>query len=391
MGKFTRRGAAFGAAVLTASMAFSGSAAFAATSDSSGPIEIDGDPEHVDPLEGPAIWRFADEDRVGTALQAAARTNLPWGESVGEYVGQTAIIATTGDFADALAAAPLADLLDAPVLLDNPGGNVDGRVADYLTTGNYKGYGHGEDFENVVLLGGTDVFAESYVQQLEAAGINVFRYAGANRYQTAAKLAEHTIFIGSLMGSYQNPNIFFADGTDFADALAAGPAAAAHDGVVLLTKGSEGLDSFTFAAVAGDYKAFSAPNLHNHAAIHTIGGPAAAGAANGWLGTGIESDSDTFGDDRYETAVLAAGKFIPGATNFVVASGENYPDAVVGGAYAANVDGALLLAKNNHLPRVNANYLEGIRLDVDNVFVFGGPNAIAPSVSEAIWNLNWRY
>lgn len=383
MGKFTRRGATLGAAVLTASMAFAGTTAFAA--DGSGPIDIDGAPEYVESSDAPAIYRFADVDRVGTALQAAARTSMPWGDTV--------IIATTGDFADALAAAPLADLLDAPIILDNPGAGVDARVMQYVTTGTYKGFDSGEHggFDNVILLGGTDVFPEGYVTQLELPGVNVERYSGANRYQTAAVLAGHTIAEGEAQGVYTNPNIFFADGTDFADALAAGPAAAAHDGVVLLTKGSEGLDAFTFAAVAGDYAAYSAPNLHNHAAIHTIGGPAAAGVDAGWLGTGIESDSDTFGDDRYETAVLAAGKFIPGATNFVVASGENYPDAVVGGAYAANVDGALLLAKNNHLPRVNANYLEGIRLDVDNVFVFGGPAAIDPSVSAAIWNLNWRY
>ena len=95
--------------------------------------------------------------------------------------------------------------------------------------------------------------------------------------------------------------------------------------------------------------------------------------------------------NRYETAALVADEYIGDAVNFVIASGENYPDAVVGGAYAANVDGALLLTKQDSLTNVTADYLEGIRLDVDNVFVFGGPDSVAPSVSVEIADLDWQY
>jgi len=361
MGKIARRSTAAGALVLAGALAFSTAAA--ANIDGS-PINVDGDPDTVTQPGDPDVWRFADADRVGTALQAAQRTELPWGDTV--------IIANSSVFADALAAAPLADALDAPVLLNAPGNSLRGDVLNYATSA----------FSNVILVGGTDVFGNAVRTALEDEGVSVDRVEGANRYQTAVQLAGAAI---DAAGYEDNVNIFLADGLNFPDALAAGAAAAENSGVVLLTQGDDRIDAVTYGAITEN--SFALP----HESIIAVGGPAAAAAASGHQGDPIEVNHSHIGDNRYETAVQVAEEYLSDATNFVVASGQHFADAVVGGAYAANVDGALLLTRPQNLTHATADHLESIRLDVENVFVFGGPDSVQPHVSQQIADLDWQY
>lgn len=376
MGKFTRRS---GAALLAGAMVLTPLAAHA--DDDSMPI-IDGEVDVVGE-NAPEIWRFAGSDRVTTAVEAAERTNGVWGNTV--------IIANTQVFADALAAAPLADVIDAPVLLSNPGSSISAATMAYINDDE-------NGVENVILVGGRDVFTEAAHAQLDAAvDGEVSRVQGANRYQTAVELAIEAYWASAANEEDPlfEPNIFLASGTDFPDALAAGAAAANHGGVVLLTKGDEGLDSYTFAALSGALEGVDDDFLVNAPDIIAIGHPAADAAEAGWLADPVEVDQVVAGANRYETAVLAATAFEPAAgyENFVIASGEQFPDAVVGGAYAANVDGPLLLTQENNLPRVVENFFaaDGRRESVENIMVFGGNNSVAPSVSLEVANLPWDY
>lgn len=357
------------------------------------PIDIDGAPDVVT-SSAPHIYRFAAADRVGTAVQAALRTDA-------DHWGDTVIIANTEVFADALAATPLADVLDAPVLLNNPGNSLSGQVASFLQ--------QRPQFTNAIVLGGTDVFGAGMVNGLVGTGSinNVNRIAGTNRYQTAIELAVATLAADQLLEEpeidLQNANIFMADGTNFPDALAAGAAAAQHDGVVLLTRGATGLDSQTFSAITlGNYGQQLGQlwqEFADNSSVITVGGPAAAGTEAGWQSDPVEADLEIIGADRYETAVKLAEEFFdfadiytsgrPGYITF--ASGEKFADGVVAGAYAANADGPLLLTRQNSLSQVNKPYLEGLRLQISKVFVFGGPDSIAPVVSQQIADLNWRY
>lgn len=369
MGKFTRRS---GAALLAGAMVLTPLAAHA--DDDSTPI-IDG-PRDIEIQYGPDVWRFAGPDRVTTAVEAAERTS-GWGDTV--------IIANSQVFADALAAAPLADAIDAPVLLSNPGPWISSATAAYIADAT-------NGVDNVILVGGRDVFPESTVAQLQGLGVSVERVHGANRYQTAVELAIEAYW-ATPWGTLDNPNIFLASGTDFPDALAAGAAAANHDGVVLLTKGDEGLDSYTFAALSGALEGTEDDFFDNHADIISIGGPATQAAARGWLADPVEVDQAVVGNDRYDTAVRAAVAFEPadGYDNYVIASGQNYPDAVVAGAYAANVDGPLLLVQNNNVPNVVEAFLtDPYRIEsVENIMVFGGPGTVSRAVSEEIASWPW--
>ena len=86
----------------------------------------------------------------------------------------------------------------------------------------------------------------------------------------------------------------------------------------------------------------------------------------------------------YETAAMLARKAFDNPSDFVVASGENYPDGVVAGAYAANLDAPLLLTTSASLRKVTADYLSEKVDNGERVVVFGGPGSIAPSVSQEI-------
>lgn len=373
MGKLTRRGSIIGTAALAGALAFS-STAFAAGGMVDGdPIATDDAAEVIQDV-GPDIYRFADNNRVGTSIKAAENTER-------SHWGETAIIANSQVFADALAASPLADVLDAPVLLSNPGATVSSAVVSYLTA---------NGFTNVILVGGTDVFGDSAVTQLQNAGISaVDRVDGPNRYQTAIALAEEAL------GEGEFQNIFIASGQNFPDALAAGAAAANNSGVVLLTKGSEGLDSETYATLNGTGSVDFNEVLHG--SFVAVGGPAAAALEAGHLGDPIEADAEVVGSDRYETATQVAAEYFDGeageTANVVLTSGENFPDAVVGGAYAANADGPLLLTQENHLPRTVIDYLQDTadRDNVERVFTFGGTDSVSKSVTQAVADLDWTY
>lgn len=390
MGTFTRRGV--GAALLAAgAMVFTPLAANAADRDEL--INWDGAPE-IDPEYGPNIWRFASYDRVATSIEAAKRADDMWGadgESGPDYSrAKVAILATTSSFSDSLAAAPLADELNAPIILNGPGG-LDPRVLAHL-----KSYG----FDGVIIAGGSDVFPASVVATLNANGLFADRAEGANRYQTAIALAGKAIEVDAYEWEpeLREANVFLASGLDFPDALAAGPAAANYSGVVLLTKGSEGLDSVTYAALSDwtnfDFDLDYGDPTQNHGHLIGIGGPAVAGAAAGWLADPVELNETVVGENRYETAVLTAKAYVPVTQGAVVlASGEKFPDAVVGGAFAANVDGPLLLTQENNLPNVVRNYFaeDGVREAVTDVIVFGGNNSVSPAVSVQVANLPWNY
>lgn len=86
------------------------------------------------------------------------------------------------------------------------------------------------------------------------------------------------------------------------------------------------------------------------------------------------------GADRYATAVAASQHAFPaGATAVVVATGENWPDALGGSALAGVVDGPLLLTPGSVLPSTVAEEIE--RLGATRAYVLGGTAAVSEEVT----------
>jgi putative cell wall-binding protein len=155
--------------------------------------------------------------------------------------------------------------------------------------------------------------------------------------------------------------VLLATGTNFPDALAAGPAAAHLGGVVLLTSGSQ-LPTATAAYLSA-----------HPGTAYAIGGPAA---------TAAPTATAVFGADRYATAADVAARFFSSPSGVGIATGVNFPDALSGGAMLARADQPLLLATTTALPNATSSYLASVTAAAASLF--GGTSALAASVSSAV-------
>lgn len=157
------------------------------------------------------VFRLAGADRYATSRAVAARVIDILGET---YSGE-ALVATGGNYPDALAGAPLAAGLDRPVLLTRPD-------SVYLPS----------DTTGVMILGGTGAVSpavEAYIEGKLGADA-VERVGGANRYETAAMIAQAGVDAGLMWNG-----VGIASGESFPDALAGGSAAGLQRSVMLLT------------------------------------------------------------------------------------------------------------------------------------------------------------
>ncbi|MDN5797173.1 MAG: cell wall-binding repeat-containing protein [Intrasporangium sp.] len=321
------------------------------------------------------LFRVAGPDRVSTAIKLM-HSSTKWFTANGnaKRSNDWVIVARSDVFADALAAGPLADVYDAPILLTKTG-SIDSRVLSAITDGGFK---------HAILVGGTGIFPESARAQLEGAiGApgTVVRQRGIDRFETATGIA-----VSVARRAYETNatkrtiNVYLATGLNFPDALAAGAAAADNTGVVLLTKDGQ-MDSFTMDFLVHQRDRIG--RWANGIEIHTVGGQAEAAAKSG----GVEDVADTnSGSDRYATAAMLFSKFKNPIEKIAVVSGEGFADGVAAGGWVANHDGALLLTQNNKLTPVTKAALATVAdTDVD-VVVVGGTGSVSRGVSEQIAN-----
>lgn len=370
--------------------------AFAAPSDPwTDYVELDPSKRITNTDQNTKLYRIAGLDRVQTAIEQLTASKLWKDREDNEYV----IVARSDDFPDALAAGPLADLLDAPVLVTPStaagASGVDSRVVAAIDEFNFK---------KVIFVGGTGVLPDSWKAQVKAGASNVDsvqRISGATRYDTAIGIAKHMLDLrwdgddntlpwfgeeGDPVWGSRNVNIYFATGMNYPDALTAGAAASGNQGIVLLTKDGA-MDARTENFVLGqdDFVGWAENNIE----YRTVGAQAEAALK----GADIRIDAAYSGANRYETSVLVAKSFPTKVKTLTVASGENYPDGVVAGAFAANHDGPLVLTRNNRVPAEVASYIRSGFADAavngryTPVVVFGGDNSVSRDVSATIAEL----
>ncbi len=158
------------------------------------------------------VTRYAGPDRFATAATISARTFAP-GVPV-------AFVANAFNFPDALAGAAAAGTLGGPVLLVAPTGPVHPATVAELTRLKPA---------KIVVLGGTAMVSSAVLNALKpyATGGTVTRYAGPDRFATAASVSANTFAPGV-------PVAFVANAYNFPDALAGAAAAGSLGGPVLL-------------------------------------------------------------------------------------------------------------------------------------------------------------
>jgi len=163
--------------------------------------------------------RIFGADRYETAIAVAEDT-------YGSELQECLVLAVGDNFPDALAAGPLVDDSGCPLVL-TAGDSLHPATAAYMAAEAADSLGF------VYIIGGTAAIPASVETELFAMGLNTQRLGGANRYETAAAIADE---INSPDWSASNRSVVLVNGNSFADALAAGTFASmsAVDGVLLL-------------------------------------------------------------------------------------------------------------------------------------------------------------
>ncbi len=155
------------------------------------------------------LVRIAGDTRVETALEIYEQgANDSSAET--EAWGDTAIVTTGYQFADALAIAPFAYRMRAPLFLTQSDGSIDAQVKSFLTSG---------AFTRVIVVGGNRVIPDTVVSELAQSAVEaqVLRWGGGDRYQTSAVIANNAVE----EGVFAWQGVGFATGRDFPDALSA--------------------------------------------------------------------------------------------------------------------------------------------------------------------------
>lgn len=283
----------------------------------------------------PTVERISKNTRYETAIELSKKAFNS---------SKNAIVVSGENFADALSGGALANTLKAPLLLvDNNKSNIEMVKSELSRLG----------VENVYVLGGEKSVALSTEKEL-ANGRKSVRLSGADRYATSKAVYDEFVKVAN-----SSRDAIVVNGTQFADALSAGPLSAKKGMPILLTDGK---------MIKSDL---------NRSGNIIIGGFNSMGT--------VFKGSRINGSDRYETSTLIASKYFEGVDRAVLASGKNYPDGLASISLYNKYYAPLLLTENNSLPTSVANYLKSAK--VRNVYIAGGIGSVSNSVYNAVKGL----
>jgi putative cell wall-binding protein len=234
----------------------------------------------------------------------------------------------------------------------------------------------------VYVIGGPTTLSPAVVSALNGQGIATERIAGSYRYETANLLAARVVALATVTGGYSG-TAFFARGDAFPDALAVGPVACQARAPIILVQ-----PGFLPPSVAGTIASLNVRNgfvIGSESAV-SAGVKSAIDArlvANGGTATGRWS-----GPNRYATAVAVANGGLTqrwiDLDTLGVATGENFPDALGGGAALGYYGSGLVLTRAQTLPSEVASFLTVHEYEIGRLDVFGGTGTVSDTVKTGI-------
>ena len=262
-----------------------------------------------------------------------------------------AVFASGEGFSDALSAGILAGEFEAPLIL------VRKDSIPKVISDNYSRITFGRSF----LVGGTNSVSKKVEDEIHKNISVTIRLAGKNRLDTALSIygpmleKRKELVLGDAFSSY--------NGYVYADALTAMPY------MYQLNKSTMGpLPLLPYAGedasiVFGGYN--SVPKL-------------------------VGERSRIYGADRYKTAVEIAKAFKSNLNKdvdtIVLASGEDYPDALCAGPLASSKNAAILLTKSKTLNEDTKEYIK-VNTNIKNIIIVGGERSISSSVEDELRTL----
>ena len=316
-----------------------------------------------------AVARFAGSDRAETASLI----------SNGMYkTASTVVIATGFDFHDALAAIPLASAYSAPLLLadrDNLSAKTIAEikrlkaknviVAATTTAKDHNGY---------------DAAIKSRVYtQLKSLNVTVTKLTGKTYYETAKKVAD------KMKAKYKKAptSVFITTDKGYADTLTVSSVAANLGAAIIYVDPKAALDSNTKT-----YLARIKTSVKN---VYIVGGVNAVSknVEKAVLSTlGKKSATRFAGDNRYDTCIKINNAFNKTLTGkyICITTGQNFPDALAGGVYAALKKSPLMMVNGQlakpSLTTAQTSFLKA--RTVDRITTIGGTGAVSDAFVKLI-------
>lgn len=275
-----------------------------------------------------AVERIKGENRYASAVKISQESFTK---------ADTAILVAGTNFPDALAAGPLAIKVDAPILLTQKD-----RIST-VTLNELKRL----QVKKVIILGGEGVVSAEVAKVLSGMNIVVERIAGSSRFKTSLDVAERFAAGGNV------EKVILTNGYAYADSLAVGSYAAKEGLPILLTRTE---------TLRPEVKTFLSENGTKEVIV--MGGSSA-------ISSSVEMElkemgltvTRVSGANRYLTAMESAKKFYPDAKTMVIASGEDFADALAAVPYAAKKNLPVILSRKSSISQTVLSYLDasGVR------------------------------
>lgn len=297
------------------------------------------------------VRTLAGMDRYKTAVEMSEDAYATSGDLGKDSIisGQKTVVLVSGDsskLVDGLTATPLANVLDAPILLTQAGSLNEDTLKEIERL----------KATHVVIVGGESAISTSIENELKKVhALNVTRLSGDSRYETSMAVANK---IADLKSEKNNTitaefnEVFVVGGNGEADALSVAAIAAEKQSPILLTPATK-LDA--------DVKNFINKNVTDNstdADVYVVGGTNSVSASVQSELVKIKTNNDLSntvevkrlaGEGRQETNAAVITEFKSSLEDIVVAKSDNkgMVDALAAGAYAAKKNSHIVLATNS--------------------------------------------
>lgn len=289
------------------------------------------------------VQRISGENRVQTAIEVSKKMFKEGTNKV--------VLANQDNYSDVLTAAPFAKANNASLLYISSK-SISKEVMSEISRLKAK---------EITIIGGEESVDEGLKKELEKRNFKVDRLSGSDRYKTSAKIA------AKLIGD-KTTTLEIASGENYADALSLNNAAEKDKAPILLVrvnaidKSVEDVIKSSKASlinIAGGEKSVSESTKANikkisNATVNRMGGA-----------------------DRYETSILLA-KYSGAKEVVVVASGENFADALVAAPFSAKQNGAILLTNKEKLGQKAEQFIKDTKFNKS--YVIGGEKSVSEDV-----------
>lgn len=258
---------------------------------------------------------------------------------------EVAFIVSGENFPDALCTSPLAKKYNAPILLTSKG-ELSSKVKERLIKLNVK---------KVFIIGGNGSVSKKVENEIKSLSIEVERISGEDRYETSIKIAEKMD---------ENSEVVVTTSSLFADALSIAPIAAMKSMPILLVN-KDNIPKETEEFIKN----------HNVNKVYLVGGP---GVITEAVKNKLPNAIRLYGNNRYETNINIINHFKDelDLSKSIIASGENFPDALSGSMLAA-INKTPLVLLNDNPGKTTDDFLKQNNNTLKEMIILGGVSGVS--------------